>query len=274
MLSLRPLLAFLDTSELVLHLMPWLRVAMRRSGERALWVIGMRVESEATASGESEISSFVREVPNDRLRLMALTRFDDQTVRLYLAARLPDQEFTDDDVRQVSDFTRGLPLAVSLVGDLLCRGANLRDACAVVERPQGVLEPVSPGEVVRALARRFLIHAERQPGEQARRDLHRILCLAIANGNPTRNPSLLRALWGTTDDLFDALWDLASRHDFLSCRELSGFTTTCGTLCAMTWSTRCAAPESSRVASAQSTRSPSSCRSDVRCSLPVRPGDQ
>ena len=213
--QLRPLLVFLDTSELVLHLMPWLRVAMRRSGGRALWVIGMRVESEATASGESEISTFVREVPNDRLRLMALTRFDDHTVRLYLAARLPDQDFTDDDVREVSDFTRGLPLAVSLVADLLSRGAGLGDACAVVERPQGVLEPVSPGEVVRALARRFLIHAERQPGEQARRDLHRILCLAIANGHPARNPSLLRALWGTTDDLFDALRDLASRHDFV-----------------------------------------------------------
>ena len=211
----RPLVLFLDTSEIVLAQMPWLREAMRSSGERVLWVIGARLEPEQTADADSEVAAFIRQVPSDRLRLMALTRFDDQTVRQYLARRLPDVGLDADDVARVSGFTKGLPLAVSLVADLLAKGATLDGACAEVDRPKDALAPITPGQVVAVLARRFLVHTERLTDLQSRQDLHHISCLAVANGYPTRNPEVLRSMLDTKGDLFELLRTLASRHDFV-----------------------------------------------------------
>ena len=213
--GLRPLVIFLDTSEIVMPQMQWLREAMRNSSDRVLWVVAVRLEPEASADPNSEVAAFVRQMPDDRLRLMALTRFDDETVGEYLENRLPGRHFGADDIIRVAEFTKGLPLAVSLVADLLERGASLDQALATVERPRDVLAPVTAGEVVGALARRFLIHTEGVASDRARRDLHRILCLAIANGYPTRSPDVLRALWDTEDDLFDSLRELADRHDFV-----------------------------------------------------------
>src|SRR5674476_176967 len=193
--GLRPLVIFLDTSEIVMPQMQWLREAMRNSSDRVLWVVAVRLEPEASADPNSEVSAFVRQIPDDRLRLMALTRFDDETVGEYLENRLPGRHFGADDLTRVAEFTKGLPLAVSLVADLFERGASLDQALATVERPRDVLAPVTAGEVVGALARRFLIHTEGVASDRARRDLHRILCLAIANGYPTRSPDVLRALW-------------------------------------------------------------------------------
>ena len=213
--GLRPLVIFLDTSEIVMPQMQWLREAMRNSSDRVLWVVAVRLEPEASADPNSEVAAFVRQMPDDRLRLMAMTRFDDETVGEYLENRLPGWHFGADDITRVAEFTKGLPLAVSLVADLLERGASLDQALATVERPRDVLAPVTAGEVVGALARRFLIHTESVASDRARQDLHRILCLAIANGYPTRSPDVLRALWDTEDDLFDSLRELADRHDFV-----------------------------------------------------------
>ena len=213
--ELRPLVVFLDTSEVILSQMPWVREAMRTSGDRVLWAVAARLEPESAADPESEVAAFVRQVPDDRLRLMALTRFDDETVREYVEHRIAGRRFDDDDINMLAGFTRGLPLAVSLVGDLLERGESLARACEAIKRPNDALAPLTAGEVVSALARRFLVHTEKLTSETAQRDLHRILCMAIANGAPTRNPDILRALWDTQDDLFDALQDLARLHDFV-----------------------------------------------------------
>ena len=164
---------------------------------------------------DSEVAAFVRQVPNERLRLMALTRFDDETVREYLAIRIPTMAFDGDAVARVSEFTKGLPLAVSLVADLLAKGAPLDVACAEIDRPTDSLAPVTSGQVVSALARRFLMHVERLTDDQAKQDLHRILCLAVANGYPTRRPEVLRALWDCGEGLYEELQGLANRHDFV-----------------------------------------------------------
>ena len=211
----RPLVVFLDTSEIVLAQLPWLREAMHAAGGRTLWVIGARLEAEQSAEADSESAAFVRQVPSDKLRLIALTRFDDETVRRYLENRVPGRTFDDGDVDRVSRFTKGLPLAVSLVADLLVKEATLDEACAEVQRPTDSFAPVTAGQVVSALARRFLTHTERLQDDRSKQDLHRILCLAIANGYPTRDPQVLKALWNTDEDLFDACRALASRHDFV-----------------------------------------------------------
>lgn len=211
----RPLLVFLDTSEIVLTLMPWLREVMHASGGRVLWVVGARLEPEQTGDSGSEVAAFVRQVPNERLRLMAMTRFDDETIGEYLAIRLPAMAFDDEQVSRVSVFTKGLPLAVSLVAGLLANGATLDVACAEIDRPTDSLAPVTSGQVVSALARRFLVHVERLTDGQAQQDLQRILCLAVANGYPTRRPEVLRAMWNCEEDLYGQLQGLASRHDFV-----------------------------------------------------------
>lgn len=218
--QLRPLVIFLDTSEIVLLQMPWLRRMMEESKGRVIWVIGLRLEAEALSAPHSEMAKFVRHVPDHRLRLMGLSRFDENTVRSYLQHKLPSHSFTNSEVARVYDFTNGLPLAVSLVADLLLHGALLDDACAVIVRHSDSLEPTTPGQVVQALARRFLVHLEKQSSTysslaQARQDLHRIRCLAIVNGNPGHKPEVLKALWDTEDNLFNALNDLSARHDFV-----------------------------------------------------------
>jgi len=211
----RPLVVFLDTTEIVLAQMSWLREAMHASGDRVLWVIAARLESDQAAAADSEVAAFVRQVPSEKLRLMALTRFDDETVRQYLTSRLRGMAFDDDDVTRVAEFTKGLPLAVSLVADLLAKGATLDNACAEVARPNDSMAPITPGQVVSTLARRFLVHAERLTDDHSKQDLHRILCLAVANGYPARRPEVLRAMWDSQDDLFEALRGLATRHDFV-----------------------------------------------------------
>lgn len=45
--GLRPLVIFMDTSEIVMPQMQWLREAIRNSGDRALWVIAIRLEPDS-----------------------------------------------------------------------------------------------------------------------------------------------------------------------------------------------------------------------------------
>jgi hypothetical protein len=71
-----PMAIVLDTCELLGGAGPWLRKMMRGCGRHVVWVIGMRLESLAGARGDSEAKSFRQEIPDQRLRLIELHRFD------------------------------------------------------------------------------------------------------------------------------------------------------------------------------------------------------
>ncbi|MDO4718435.1 MAG: AAA family ATPase [Propionibacteriaceae bacterium] len=213
--GLRPLVIMLDTAEIVQAHLGWLRVAISAAGGRVMWVIGIRLEQETSAEPSSPIATLVQQVPESRLRLMPLTRFDAHTVRSYLVRRIPDLELDEQEHARVIEFTRGLPLAVSLVARLIEDGLSVAEACAEFTPASDALVPAEPGAVVRDLARRFLVHAIRAEETHDKTDLHRLLCLAVANSNPARQPAVLRALWGTEDDLKHGLTRLAQRYDFV-----------------------------------------------------------
>ncbi|WP_433828284.1 tetratricopeptide repeat protein [Actinoplanes sp. CA-015351] len=208
----RPIVLILDTAEILGDIRRRLITAVRRSGGRTVWVWGIRLEDEANAAEDSEITTLRRSMDNARLRLVPLSRFDDRTIQRYLQARLPDAEISAETVRDVAALTHGIPLAVQLAADLLSKGVPPADVRHEVS---------SDGEVstvIRDLARRYLIHLREASDATAENDLILIYGLALMN-DPSNDPDLLGALWDVPAELVAATLDeLAGRHDFVLSR--------------------------------------------------------
>jgi tetratricopeptide (TPR) repeat protein len=207
----RPLIIFLDTGEVVSSRpWTWLRRVMTQTGPNVIWVVGARFETEAEAGPDSPVAQFIRDVGTEHLVLMSPTRFDDSMIGEYLLGRLGGVILTAQQIDIVARFTNGLPLAVSLVAELLGGGVTVEDACRQMDSEH-------PSTVVSQLARRYLIYAEQHafPADDPRHDdLVKILGLALAFGDLRSDPELLTTLWAATDPLA-AFDDLASRHDFV-----------------------------------------------------------
>jgi tetratricopeptide (TPR) repeat protein len=214
------LVIMLDTGEVIGDdAWGWLRRVMTHTGPRVIWVIGARFETEAEAGFDSPVARFVREIGDEYLVLMSPTRFDDDMIRTYLKSELkrangvrPSKEptYTDQQIDLIARFTRGLPLAVSLVAELLGEGEPAENICHEVDDGY-------PSNVVSRLARRYLVHTEQQTyqaDDPRRDDVTKILGLALAFGGVRRDPELLAALWNVPDPLI-AFQDLARRHDFV-----------------------------------------------------------
>ena len=211
----RPMLVFLDTGEVIGHrAWGWLRHVMTRTGGRVAWVVGARFETEAEPRFDSPVAQFVRDIGDEHLVLMSPGRFGDAMIRAYLHTRRAANTFTDQEIDMLAQFTRGMPLAVSVAATLLDEGQPVADIC-------GGIDDGHPGAVISALARRYLVHAERLEEPQAhpaseppRDDLTKILSLALVYSDLRDDPDLLAALWATDDPLAD-FKDLARRHDFV-----------------------------------------------------------
>ena len=207
--SVRPVVIFIDTGELLGDALGWLCDASRHSGSRVVWVLGLRLGDEA--------ERFLGSIHEARLRPMALTQFNSQTVDTYLRRRLGDRYPAGLDIAAVTELTHGIPLAVFLVSTLLRDGQD----------PAQALAPFQDGEVssvIQRLADRYLKHANNT--KELRSDLPLLQGLALlysdvgqsgdAPGSARRDPDALAALWGvpvgTVAPTLDAL---AERHDFV-----------------------------------------------------------
>jgi hypothetical protein len=206
-----PLVVLLDTGEIIGgRAWGWLRRVMTQTGPQVIWVAGARFETEAEAGYDSPVAQFVRDIGDEHLILMSPTRFDDQMIRDYLARRTTGRSYTDAQIDMIARYTKGLPLAVSLTAQLLGDGEPVEQVCHEAGDEH-------PGSVVSALARRYLVHAERQnypPGDPRAGDVMKILGLALTFGDLREDPDLLAALWDVEDPLA-AFQDLARRHDFV-----------------------------------------------------------
>jgi tetratricopeptide (TPR) repeat protein len=206
-----PLVIFLDTGEVIGdRAWGWLRRVMRDTGPDVAWVVGARFESEAEAGADSPVAQFVRDIGDQHLIMMSPGRFDDEMIRAYLNGRAGVPGCTDEQIDMIARFTRGLPLAVSFTATLLEEGQPVAEACREVDDGH-------PSSVVSRLARRYLIHAEKQvydAGDPRRGDLEKILGLALAYADLRGDPDLLAAMWDTQDPLGD-FHDLGRRHDFV-----------------------------------------------------------
>lgn len=206
-----PLVIELDTGEIVgPDAWTWLRQIMVHTGQRVIWVVGARFATESEAGPDSPVAGFIRDIGNEHLVLMSPTRFDDAMIGEYLRNRTGGSSYSDSEIDMIAGFTRGLPLAVSFVAELLDSGQSVIEIC-------GSGDTAGQGNVVSRLARRYLVHAEQQtyaPGDPRRDDVAKIVGLALAYGDLRSDPDLLAALWDVTNP-FEAFQDLARRHDFV-----------------------------------------------------------
>src|SRR6266568_6936023 len=180
------------------------------TGSHVVWVVGARFPTEAEAGVDSPIAHFVRDIGDEHLILMSPTRFDDQMIRTYLTSKVDARNYTHTQIDLIAQFTRGLPLAISMVATLLGQGQLVEDICQEMSSGR-------PSDIISRLARRYLVHAEHQnypEGDSRRDDLIEILGLALAFSDLRSDPELLAALWNVTDPL-NAFQDLARRHDFV-----------------------------------------------------------
>ena len=199
------LVIMLDTGEVIgAKAWGWLRRVMVQTGQRVIWVVGARFETEAEAGFDSPVAHFVREIGDKYLVLMSPTRFDDEMIRTYLESQ-PERPYasalskkptyTDEQIDLIAQFTRGLPLAVSFINELLEQGQRVEEVCQEVDDRY-------PSSVVSRLARRYLVHAEQQEyaaDDPRQADVTKILGLALAFGDIRNDPELLAALWNIAD---------------------------------------------------------------------------
>ena len=166
----RPPVVFLDTGEIIGDpAWRWLRRLMSQTGPRVAWVVGARFETEAEAGADSPVAKFVREIGDEFLVRISPARFDDEMIREYLQVRPNAPSYTNEQIDMVARFTRGLPLAVSFTATLLDEGQPLEEVCRVMGDGH-------PSTVVSQLARRYLVHAERQDylvDDPRRDDVHK-----------------------------------------------------------------------------------------------------
>ena len=205
----RPVMVVLDTCELISGSQEYLRRAMRVSGCRVLWVIGMRLDPDPGSAGlaAGEVAQYRQAIRDSRLQVVPLGRFSDYTIGEYVDRELPGRLGADVALDAVVQVTRGIPLAVSLVCDLLKAGQGAES----VLRP--VPEPGQPSEVVRALAERYLVHALTCPPLQA--DVPLLYGLALLHSDRL-DPDLLAALWDVDPgEVASMLAGLAERHAFV-----------------------------------------------------------
>ena len=205
--NIRPVMLLLDTCELITGSQEYLRRAMRASGSRVVWVVGMRLEPEAVSGAHGEAALYRQAISESRLSSVPLGRFTDHTIGEYLERKLLRGPASGVALSRVAEVTRGIPLAVALVCDLLNAGQDPE----VVLRP--VPEPGRPSAVVRELADRYLTHAVRCP--PLRDDLPLLYGLALLYSDRL-DPDLLAALWNVEPtNVADVATRLAARHDFV-----------------------------------------------------------
>lgn len=207
----QPLVMLLDTGEVLSPVAwNWLRQLMALTGPSIAWVVGARFEAESESGPDSPIYQFSRKIGDAHLKRMPLTRFDDATIGEYLSRRTGAGSYSSAQIGMVAKLTRGLPLAVSLVADLIHEGQNIDD---IYRETAGDI----PDSIVSTLARRYLFYAERRdysPSDPRRMDLQRILALALGFRDAGNDHDYLSKLW-ETDQPLDVFHELAQRHDFV-----------------------------------------------------------
>jgi tetratricopeptide (TPR) repeat protein len=205
----RPVMVVLDTCELIPGSHEYLRRVMRSSGSRVLWVVGLRLDPDADPAGQAagEVARYRQAIDQSRLRVVGLSRFTDDAIGAYFDGELPGRLGADVGLGAVTRVTRGIPLAVALVCDLLKAGQDAEMAL------QPVPEPGMPSAVVRGLAERYLVHARACPPLRA--DVPLLYGLALLHSDRL-DPDLLAALWDVDPaEVADIFTGLAARHDFV-----------------------------------------------------------
>jgi Flp pilus assembly protein TadD len=211
----------IDTGEIAAAALSAVRDVAAEGATNVVWLIAGRLDSPATAGYlESTVGEFERSIRSDLLVVIAISVFDRGLQREYLRSRLPDADFTAADLERIDRATRGMPLGLSLVVEMVRDGLSLRILTEVIDA-QG-----EANLLIRGLAERFLYHALRQPEgirNYLRDDLEAIFALiadeTLGSGKVLGYPVQRRIRAALLDvepqELAGRLDELAARHDFV-----------------------------------------------------------
>lgn len=200
----RPVVLILDTYEIADRADVWLRVVLKRSGPRTVWVIAGRDNlADSRKFGRDYFVGYRAEFPSDRLRVLPLAEFSVEDVGHYFAHQAPERPLDDSSASAIHRGTSGIPLAVREAAAIWGRGQQLS---AIVE---GIPERAPREEIVKAMTERFLLHCLDDPEHPD--DRSQLYTLALAY---QPDADLLTAML-EVDDLDLALSDLERRHSFV-----------------------------------------------------------
>jgi tetratricopeptide (TPR) repeat protein/GTPase SAR1 family protein len=181
----RPLLLFLDTYEIVDRADPWLRVAIRQSGPRVLWVIAGRDDLRRRRRfGDEYVQGYAEDFPR-RLVPFDMRQLARDDVRDYFTAVVPSRPLETSDLDAITRATHGIPLAVREAADIWKDGRPLGDI--VRDIPEGAPSP----QIVRTMTERYQLHCIRDA-----EDKRALYALALARGDS----DILRAMLRPTAD--------------------------------------------------------------------------
>jgi tetratricopeptide (TPR) repeat protein len=169
-----PLLAFLDTYEIVDRADPWLRLAMKAAGPRVLWVIAGRNDLVQNRQFGPKPSDYFKGYPADfprRLLPCKLTQLSTDDLCRYFAAKASDRPLADAEAEAIGRATRGIPLAIAAAADLWRAGQPLAEIV-------GDLTEATPRrDIVSKMTARYLLHVVAEADKEA------LFALALARGD-------------------------------------------------------------------------------------------
>ena len=215
------LVVAIDTGEIAAAALAAVRDAAGEGVCNVVWLIAGRFDTPAAAGYlASTVGEFERAIPSDHLAVIAISVFDRGLQREYLRSRLPGRDFSEEELARIDRATRGIPLGLSLVVEMLRDGLSLEILDEAIDA-QG-----EANLLIHGVAERFLHHALRQPAgapNALRDDLEAIFAL-IADETADSGKILgypvqrrIRAALLDIDPgwLRDRLDQLAARHDFV-----------------------------------------------------------
>ncbi len=211
----------IDTGEIALRALAAVRQVASSGRARVVWLVAGRFETPAEAGySTSTVGEFERTISAERLAVVAISVFDRSLQREYLRTRLPEHELDDADLARIDRATRGIPLGLSIVAEML------RDGMSPAVLDEVIDERGEANVLIQRLAKRFLHHALSLPPEKPnalRDDLPAIFGL-VADGTAGSGKVIgfplqraIRAALLDVDvaDLGARVEELAARHDFV-----------------------------------------------------------
>ncbi|HEU0175963.1 MAG TPA: tetratricopeptide repeat protein [Blastocatellia bacterium] len=196
-MSGKPLIVTLDTYEIVDRADVWMRVMMRHTGPRVLWIVcGRNNLRDSRAFGAEYFRGYKEEWPRRLLDYnMPQLALDD--VRTWFASEAPEHPLNEAEAEAISRVTRGIPLAIREAAEMRQRGLSM-------EQIVGDINDATPvREIVTRMTERYMLHAINK--EDDRRALY---ALALAQGDRERLRAMLRPGDGQPFDLDARLRDL------------------------------------------------------------------
>lgn len=151
----------IDTGEIAVRALSAVRDAAKLGVSSAVWLVAGRFDTPVDVGyGDSTIGDFERAIGGERLQVVAVSVFDRELQREYLTTRLPDTQLDDADIARIDRATRGIPLGLWLVVEML------RDGLPVTAIEDVVDEHGDANLLVRGLTKRFLMHSLHLPADK------------------------------------------------------------------------------------------------------------